>query len=163
MNAPRKGEDSEDDRWFAGGLRFRCTQCGACCTGEPGFVWVTKDEIARLAAMLKVPIQVFATRYLRLVQGRVSLKEKPNGDCVFFKRPQMVCTVYEARPMQCRTYPFWPEILRSAKRWSEEAEYCPGIGQAKLWPAEICAKLARKTHEEARRTARTLPRIDAAR
>ena len=26
--------------WYADGLRFTCTQCGNCCTGQPGFVWI---------------------------------------------------------------------------------------------------------------------------
>ena len=35
--------------WYADGLRFACTQCGNCCTGEPGFVWVNDAEIAAIA------------------------------------------------------------------------------------------------------------------
>jgi Fe-S-cluster containining protein len=157
MNVPRKTGVSEDGRWFAEGLRFRCTRCGACCTGEPGFVWVRRDEIARLAARFDLPVHVFAARYLRLVEGRVSLRERANGDCVFFKRPELGCTVYEDRPTQCRTYPFWPELLRSAPAWAEETERCPGIGRGRLWTAGACAELARTTRRESRRTARTLP------
>ena len=26
------------DPWYNDGLRFTCTRCGHCCTGEPGFV-----------------------------------------------------------------------------------------------------------------------------
>ncbi len=36
--------------WYQDGLAFTCTQCGKCCTGDPGFVWVTDEEIAALAA-----------------------------------------------------------------------------------------------------------------
>ena len=25
--------------WYRDGLRFQCTQCGNCCTGDPGVVW----------------------------------------------------------------------------------------------------------------------------
>ena len=32
--------------WYAAGLRFFCTQCGDCCSGAPGFVWVNEEEIA---------------------------------------------------------------------------------------------------------------------
>ena len=35
--------------WFKDGLRFECTQCGDCCTGSPGYVWVNDEEISALA------------------------------------------------------------------------------------------------------------------
>ena len=38
--------------WYADGLNFTCTQCGNCCTGGPGFVWISREEIVRLAAHL---------------------------------------------------------------------------------------------------------------
>ena len=38
------------DPWYQQGLKFHCLGCGDCCTGEPGYVWVTKAEIAALAA-----------------------------------------------------------------------------------------------------------------
>ena len=44
-----------DDAWYRGGLRFSCTQCGKCCSGAPGYVWVTKDEIEQIAAFLGRP------------------------------------------------------------------------------------------------------------
>src|SRR5207248_8895996 len=34
--------------WYQDGLAFTCTRCGKCCTGEPGFVWVTDDELAAI-------------------------------------------------------------------------------------------------------------------
>ena len=36
--------------WYKDGLQFECSQCGDCCTGAPGYVWVNKQEIAALAA-----------------------------------------------------------------------------------------------------------------
>ena len=35
--------------WYADGLSFTCTQCGNCCTGGPGYVWISDMEIDRLA------------------------------------------------------------------------------------------------------------------
>ena len=35
--------------WYKDGLQFTCSQCGDCCTGAPGFVWVNGDEIRALA------------------------------------------------------------------------------------------------------------------
>ena len=39
--------------WYEDGLRFRCTRCGACCTGSPGFVWVNAEELADIAEYKK--------------------------------------------------------------------------------------------------------------
>ena len=36
--------------WYQDGLHFSCTRCGHCCTGEPGYVWVTDEELAAIAA-----------------------------------------------------------------------------------------------------------------
>ena len=33
--------------WYSEGLRFECTQCGACCSGEPGYVWVDEPWLTR--------------------------------------------------------------------------------------------------------------------
>ena len=35
--------------WYRDGLAFSCTRCGACCTGAPGYVWVSAEEIEQLA------------------------------------------------------------------------------------------------------------------
>lgn len=75
--------------WYADGLRFTCTQCGDCCTGEPGFVWVTDEEIAAIAEFRKEPVGEVTQLYTRRSKGRRTLKEKANGDCVFFERPRL--------------------------------------------------------------------------
>src|SRR5271154_6804310 len=93
--------------WFKDGLRFRCTGCGDCCTGAPGFVWVNAAEIADLAKAQGLEVAQFEERYVRRVGIRRSLIEYDNGDCVFFDNQTRKCTVYDARPRQCRTWPFW--------------------------------------------------------
>ena len=62
-------------------------------------------------------IERFEELYVRKIGIRKSLKEFPNGDCVFFDGEQRKCTVYEARPRQCRTWPFWDSNLRSVEAW----------------------------------------------
>ncbi|MFO7902454.1 MAG: YkgJ family cysteine cluster protein [Pirellulaceae bacterium] len=73
-----------DNPWYKNGLRFSCTQCGQCCRGEPGFVWVKKDELPAMANHLNISVQRFLKRYCRQVMDRISLIEYANGDCVFF-------------------------------------------------------------------------------
>jgi hypothetical protein len=114
------------DAWYKEGLRFKCTGCGQCCTGSPGYVWVNDEEIAALASHLQISIEVFVKRYTRRIGNRLSLKEHPkNYDCVFLKERK--CTVYSVRPHQCRTYPWWPENLVNRKVWEEEKQRCEGI------------------------------------
>ncbi|MBI2477484.1 MAG: YkgJ family cysteine cluster protein [Planctomycetia bacterium] len=120
--------------WYKDGLRFKCTQCGDCCTGAPGYVWVNQAEIEGLAAELgESDVEVFEDAYVRKVGIRRSLREFPNGDCVFFDTEKRTCTVYNARPRQCRTWPFWESNLKSPQAWAETCEACPGSGKGKLY------------------------------
>ena len=112
--------------WYKDGLRFSCTQCGKCCTGSPGYVWIDDDEIEAMAEFLKISVEDFLERYTHRIEGRLSLLEHPvNYDCVFLKDRQ--CQVYGARPKQCRTFPWWSENLKSRQAWKETAQRCEGI------------------------------------
>jgi Fe-S-cluster containining protein len=123
-------------------LAFSCTRCGACCTGAPGYVWVSADEIQQLAEFRGETIEQFTARFVRQVGDRYSLIEKPGGDCIFWDK-QAGCTVYPARPRQCRAWPFWPENVATRCAWDRVQEVCPGAGQGRLYSlAEIKSSLA---------------------
>lgn len=142
-----KNDAGAGEPWYADGLNFTCTQCGNCCTGGPGFVWISREEIVRLAAHLKISPEETVEKYCRKVDGQWSLKEfrNPAGnyDCVFLKEDQVAvpgpkgakavmatrrrCTVYDVRPLQCRTWPFWPENLWDRKTWDHAAKRCHGM------------------------------------
>ncbi len=134
--------------WYADGLSFTCTQCGNCCTGGPGFVWMSDVEIERLAAHLGLSVQQTLKQYCRRIGGRISLKERlnrGNHDCIFLRETEATrfderagrevryskrtCQIYEVRPLQCRTWPFWPENLESEKAWKQAARICPGMSR----------------------------------
>ncbi len=116
----------KNESWYKEGLSFACTECGQCCTGSPGYVWVTEEEIAEMAAFLKISPKDFMHRYVRRVGNRYSLVEmKKSYDCVFLKDRK--CQVYGARPTQCRTFPWWPHHLTSPEAWKEAAHHCEGI------------------------------------
>jgi uncharacterized protein len=123
-----------DQPWYHAGLRFQCAQCGSCCTGAPGYVWVNKAEIAALTAALKLDVEAFEKRYVRRVGMRKSLIEFPNGDCVFFHGESRTCQVYEIRPRQCRTWPFWSSNLATPAAWEGMCENCPGGNRGRLVP-----------------------------
>jgi Fe-S-cluster containining protein len=133
-----------DQPWYHAGLAFACVQCGGCCTGEPGYVWVNRDEIATLAAALGLDPEQFQARYVRRVGKRRCLLELANGDCVFFDRHQNGCQVYAVRPRQCRAWPFWTSNLESPVAWSEMCRRCPGGNRGPRVPlSEIQARLCR--------------------
>ncbi len=122
--------------WFKEGLRFECTQCGNCCTGAPGYVWVNQEEIDALAESIGLSVEEFERQYVRRVGVRRSLVELPNGDCVFFDGKTRRCTVYGSRPRQCRTWPFWQSNVRTAETWADTCQVCPGSGHGALYPVE---------------------------
>ncbi len=129
--------------WYGDGLAFDCTRCGDCCTGAPGYVWVTPEEIARLAEFRGEPIEAFSRAFLRQVGPRYSLIEKPGGDCIFWDK-QAGCTVYPARPVQCRTWPFWEENVETPEDWREVQGRCPGAGRGRVYGVEeILSSVAR--------------------
>jgi Fe-S-cluster containining protein len=125
-------KEENDQPWYKDGLRFQCTQCGDCCTGAAGYVWVNKEEIESLAALVGVSIEEFESKYVRSVGVRKSLVEFDNGDCVFFDGKTRKCKVYGARPRQCRTWPFWHSNLRTKETWEETCKVCPGSGKGNL-------------------------------
>jgi hypothetical protein len=115
--------------WYREGLQFECLGCGRCCTGDPGYVWLTEEETAALAQALAMEPAEFEDAFVRNVGKRRSLIEMPNGDCVFFDGQTRRCKVYDARPFQCRTWPFWQSNVQSPRTWQQACRACPGSGR----------------------------------
>jgi Fe-S-cluster containining protein len=134
-------EDTSKQPWYQDGLRFQCTQCGDCCTGAPGFVWVNQEEVESLAQKLGVTVDEFERTYVRRVGVRRSLVEFANGDCVFFDGKTRKCKVYDARPRQCRTWPFWESNVKDRESWKQTCQVCPGSGKGPIVPAEEIVQL----------------------
>nr|WP_261342405.1 YkgJ family cysteine cluster protein [Alienimonas californiensis] len=121
-----------DEPWYANGLRFSCTACGACCTGAPGAIWVDDEEQAAIAEAAGISLMELRLKRTRLIGGRVSLRERANGDCTFLDPNTRKCTVYAARPVQCRTWPFWDSNLNTPADWERTKAECPGAGVGQL-------------------------------
>ncbi|MDR0376307.1 MAG: YkgJ family cysteine cluster protein [Spirochaetaceae bacterium] len=120
------------------GLRFSCLRCSTCCRYDEGFVFLTAPDIEALSRELQMKTDDFTAVYCRRIRGpdgslRLSLKEKANYDCIFWKDG---CSVYKARPLQCRAFPFWPSLLASPAAWKAAARSCPGMGQGVLHTKE---------------------------
>ncbi|MFN4241702.1 MAG: YkgJ family cysteine cluster protein [Tepidisphaerales bacterium] len=137
--------------WYRDGLAFTCTQCGNCCTGGPGYVWLSPEELARLAGHLGLSEEETKRRYCRRVGGKLSLKEhRTEGglyDCVFLtterrtlpdgtERTVRGCAIYAVRPLQCRTWPFWDGLLSSPQAWQRASRRCPGMGRGRHYSLE---------------------------
>lgn len=131
------------EKWYSNGLKFECTQCGHCCTGAPGYVWVTLPEIYRIAEFLGIDDYEFTKKYVRKVHQKFSLIEMPNGDCVFYDKG---CKIYPVRPTQCRTFPFWPEIVRTPASWKVAAIECPGMNEGRTFNESEIEKLSNENH-----------------
>ncbi len=75
---------------FKDGLRFECTACSDCCTGSPGYVWLSDADISVLCDHFDLmSIDEFAASFCRYVDaegGRaLSLREKNLYDCIFLE------------------------------------------------------------------------------
>ena len=105
-----------------------CFTCqGRCCTGESGYIYVTKSEIEKIAELLELDVREFVSKYLFKKMYKYSIKEiKYNNsfECIFYDRESNGCKIYEARPTQCKTFPFWDYYKTRVDELKLE---CPGI------------------------------------
>ncbi len=105
-----------------------CATCqGRCCTGESGYIYVTKAEIFTIAKLLNMDVNEFGVKYLFKNGYKYSIKENKIDDsyeCVFYDRESNGCKIYMARPNQCKTFPFWDYFKTHVDELKEE---CPGI------------------------------------
>jgi hypothetical protein len=124
--------------FYAQGLRFSCERCSACCRFEPGYVFLSREDVSVLCEALKMQYGGFIEAYCRWIPAgngtsQLSLKEKQNYDCVFWNPGNGGgCLVYEKRPLQCRTFPFWISVMCDKNSWKMTAQACPGMDQGAL-------------------------------
>jgi|GEM_PF-69033 len=142
-----------DPQWFdrpdhdtgQAGLRFACTMCGNCCTGDGGYVKFTPAEASALALRLGVTVEAFIRTFTHDTSAGRSLKEKTSDfgqDCIFLDRNSMpgraVCGVYEDRPSQCKTWPFWESNIAAPWAWARASALCPGMNKGQRYsPQQI--------------------------
>jgi len=139
-------KDFYGQKWYSEGLSFECQRCGACCAGEPGYVWVAPAEEARIAEFLGLTLAEFAAKYLRKAGSHESLIELPDGRCIFYA--DQTCTIYPVRPLQCSTFPFWRSIIASPETWWRCREKCPGMGKGRLYSAGEIEEILRLSGTE---------------
>ena len=124
--------------WYHEGLPFTCTQCGDCCTGAPGYVWVNAEEIEAMMATLGESDRTkFERQYVRRIGVRKSLKEYRNGDCVFIgpgnEKMQRVCSTASAMSFVA-ILGFQSAVTGVV---AQTCEVCPGSGRGELVQLEV--------------------------
>jgi hypothetical protein len=140
------------------GARFTCMRCSKCCRHDPGYVFLSANDLLELCRALALEEGAFIERFCRWVDmgdhEELSLNETRSFDCVFWT--QAGCSVYRARPSQCRTYPFWERIVESDDAWKAESAHCPGIGKGEARGKEFIEEmLDRRRSQPALRRARS--------
>ena len=109
-------------------LRFECTQCGACCTGNSNhYVALNQREAREICHYLGITDKWFKQRYVTKRDGLyIGIKMEKAGHCPFLNDNGR-CDIYPVRPTQCRTYPYWPELVHNKSTWFAEKKRCEGI------------------------------------
>ena len=61
--------------FFDDGIFFECRQCGRCCTGDSGAVYVAENEIEEIAGFLHIPVSGFLRDFLYPYKDSYSIHE----------------------------------------------------------------------------------------
>ncbi len=136
------------DPFYSSGLRFSCVRCSACCRFDPGFVYVSAEDLKRLCRWAHLTAAQFIRTYCRWVPSSdgaevLCLREKKGYDCILWDNG---CTAYESRPVQCSTYPFWDYLLSDKKNWDNAGKSCPGVNSGEMHDIlEIRRKLRQRS------------------
>ena len=131
-------------------MRFACQPgCTNCCE-QQGFVYLTEEDIPRLAAYLDMTVTAFEQRYVYRTRHLRRLRVPRHAQCEFLQEGG--CSVHAAKPLQCATFPFWPDLVGNKRKWNAIGGYCPGIEKGEL--VQITA--ARETAERMRAAHPTL-------
>lgn len=127
------------------GLRFECQPgCTNCCT-QKGFVYLTENDLTRIAKFLRVTAAEFERRYVYRTSRQIRLRVPRQVQCHFLRDGG--CSIHPVKPAQCRIFPFWPELVDDKREWRKTAAWCPGIGQGELVQIEKADALAREMRE----------------
>jgi Fe-S-cluster containining protein len=121
-------------------MRFQCQPgCIRCCE-QKGFVYVTREDIARLAAHLGITGAEFRRRYLCGAAPLLRFRKQRHKQCPFLLADG--CSVHAAKPLQCSSFPYWPELLADAGERREAAGYCPGMNKGPLVNLTLARQVA---------------------
>ncbi len=116
---------------------FKCKQCGHCCHGETT-VSLDEEDVERMRAYLRIPLDEMKRKYLRETDGVVQMKIV-DGHCTFYRDG---CTIHTGKPWRCTEWPLHPSILNDEANFSAIKDSCRGISRS-LSYNEFCEILSR--------------------
>lgn len=112
------------------GVRFECQPgCTACCERQ-GFVYLTEEDLKRIAEYVGMTAPEFERRHVYRTKNLLRLRVPREQQCMFLRDGG--CSIHSVKPVQCSTFPFWPELVGSKREWKKTARWCPGIGKGDL-------------------------------
>jgi Fe-S-cluster containining protein len=115
-------------------FRFQCQPgCTNCCS-RPGEVYLTAEDVARIAASLDLTPGQFKKKFCQEGEDGLRLTTPRDKNCHFLQEDG--CAIHPVKPVQCRTFPFWPENVRNKRAWKRVGQTCPGIGAGPVLPRE---------------------------
>lgn len=121
-------------------LRFECQPgCTTCCE-QPGFVYLTEDDLGNIARYLGMTPHEFEKRYVYRTKNLRRLRVPRHQQCEFLRDGG--CSIHAVKPAQCRLFPFWPELVDDKREWKNTAQWCPGIGKGELVQIESAREIA---------------------
>ena len=135
--------------WYQNGIHFTCQRCGHCCSGEPGFVYLTQSDITAISQYLNISEEEFLAIYTRKIDNGsfsyISLREKKDYACVFLS--EVGCLINKVKPHQCSAYPIWSYLLEDKALFNNEKNACPGIGKGELITEKEIREILKKERE----------------
>jgi uncharacterized protein len=106
---------------------FTCQSCGNCCRREGGYVYVTNNEMEKIAKYKQVTMFEFKQKHV-LKQHGWNILSSPTFKTECFLEPgNNNCLIYDARPRYCRRYPDCEDVWQTEESVKEELEFCPGL------------------------------------
>lgn len=82
---------------------FECERCGDCCRWS-GYVYITEDDVKRIARYLSLSEFNFVNMYAEISQRpRLNLKMRDAGECIFLRENS--CSIHPVKPKHCVDFP----------------------------------------------------------
>jgi len=120
-------------------VQFKCQDCCSNCCKTGGVVLISEEDVTKISKYLKISRDEFYKKFTKEEGKKIYLIDREIDDCIFLKNDK--CSIYPVRPIQCKTFPFWPQNVKSEKRWNMVMNECPGIGEGKEYSRQDIEKV----------------------